>query len=183
MYLNLWQPALRSRLSPILLLATALLLANCSEPQTFLKPGPLFAAAEEVPSNQGQVYFYWPAEERGRWGNLMVGPCEESIAWVQPGGYTRLLVPPGRQCFQMDGGWQMESINTSASLDLDRLDLDVAAGQTLFVRVENGHGLFSGMSLRAVEPAKAKPEIQRCGEMIPLSEEEMRQALRARTVG
>jgi hypothetical protein len=180
MHLNLWQPALPRRLSPILLLAATLLLAHCSEPQTLLKAGPLFATAEEVPSNQGQVYFYWPAEERGRWSNLMVGSCGEAIEWVQPGGYTRLLVPPGRQCFQVERDWQMESINSSASLALDRLDLDVAAGRTLFVRVESGRGFFSEMSLRSVEPAKAKPEIQRCGEMIPLSEEEMRQAWRAR---
>ena len=53
-------------------------------------------------------------------------------------------------------------------MELASLDLDVAAGQTLFVRLEKGRGLiFSGMALRPVEPAAAEPQIKKCGRMIP----------------
>jgi hypothetical protein len=166
------------------LLTAALIFTACSEPQRFVKPGPLFTTAEKAPPLQAQVYFYWPAEEQSRWNELAIESCEGSFERVQPGGYTRLLVAPGQQCFKAEGIWSMESINATASTDLGSLDLNVTAGKTLFVRLEKGSGLlFSGMALRAVEPAKAEPEIKRCGQMIAMTEDEMRRAWQERESG
>ncbi len=75
----------------------------------------------------------------------------------------------------------MESINTSAGLEMDTLDLNVKPGQTLFVRLEKERDLlFSGMALRPVESARAEPEIRRCRKMIPMTDDEMIRAWEAR---
>ncbi len=182
MHLTLWQRTLPRPLSPILLLTTAFLLTSCSKVPTSLKPGPRFVTAEEVPPHQGQVYIYWPVEEGSPGNSLMVGTCEEAIHWVEPGAYTRALVPPGRRCFGAEKAWEMSSINSITSIEMTSLDLDIAAGQTLFLRVEK-RSLLPGMTLRSVEPAKAEAEIRRCGEMVPMSEEEMRQEWQARGSG
>ena len=172
----------RCLLSPAIL--AALVFIGCSESPSYVKPGPLFTAAEKAPSLQGQVYFYWPAEEQSRWNELLVMSCEGAVERVQPGGYARILVSPGRQCFKAEGVWAMESINSTASLEVAILDLNVEAGQTHFVRLEKGRGLLSsGMALRPVEPARAEPEIKRCGQMIPMTEDEMLRAWPARESG
>lgn len=162
------------------LLSVALALTGCSEAPSSARPGPLFMAAEKAPSSQTQVYVYWPAEEDSGRDDLSVYSCDGVTETLQPGGYARLLVEPGQQCFKVEKRWNIEALDGTAGTELASLDLDVAAGQTLFVRLEKGRGrIFSGMALRSVEPATAEPQIKKCGKMIPLTEEEMRQAWKA----
>lgn len=172
------------RLFPLLslvgLLTATLAVAGCSEAPSSVKSGPLFVAAEKAPSSQAQVYVYWPAEEQDGWDTLSVMSCEGAFETLHPGGYAKVLVSPGQQCFQLERLWNLESGTTSVGMDLASLDLDVVAGQTLFVRLEKGQGrIFSGMTLRSVEPARAEPQIKKCGKMIPLADEELIKAWKA----
>lgn len=167
----------------IFLLTVALAFNACSEVPRHLKPGPLFQAAEKVPSAQAQVYVYWPAEEPSRWSNLLIRSCEGAFGHIQASGYIRIVMPPGGQCLQAEGVWEMESINAFGSVQMARLNLNVKPGQTLFAKVEKGRGLFSEMALRSMEPAKAEPEIRECGQMVPMTEDEMLREWQAREAG
>ena len=177
------QLPLRDVLRRVLLLTAVLAFTGCSESPSYVKPGPLFAAAEKAPPLQAQIYFYWLAEEPDQWNHLSIGSCEGAYETVRPGGYVRVLVAPGRQCLTAESwwSWNVQTLDVSSGRELASLDLNVAAGQTVFVRVEKDRGLlFSGMALRPVEPARAAPEIKRCGQMIPMTEDEMLREWQAR---
>ena len=180
------QLPLRGVFRRLLLLTAVLTFTGCSESPSYVKPGPLFVATEKAPPLQAQIYFYWPAEERDQWSHLSIGSCEGAYETVRPGGYVRVLITPGRQCFTAESwwSWNAQRLGVSGGRELASLNLNAAAGQTLFVRVEKNRGpLFSGMALRPVAPARARPEIKRCGQMIPMTEDEMLREWQARESG
>jgi hypothetical protein len=169
--------AFRRALTPILLLAAALVTpTGCTDSPTFVKPGALFVATEKAPPSKALVYFYWPPEEQGRWDDLLVSSCEGAYESVLPGGFTLIPVDPGRQCFNAQWRWNVDSISAFGGTELVSVDLKVKPGQTLFVRVEKEDGL-SGVALRLVEPAKAEPEIGKCRQTIPMTPDEAAKVL------
>jgi hypothetical protein len=172
--------AFHRALTTTLLLTAILVFNGCTDSPTFVKPGALFVAAEKAPPSKALVYFYWPREEQGRWDDLLVTSCAGAFESVLPGGFTRIPVDPGRQCFHAQWRWNVDSISASVGTELANLDLDVEPGQPLFVRIEKEDGLLSGVTLRLVEPARAEPEIGRCRQTIPMTPDEAAQVLARR---
>lgn len=58
--------AFRRSLTQTLLLTAAFVSNGCTDSPSFVKPGPVFAAAEKAPPSKALVYFYWPREEQGK---------------------------------------------------------------------------------------------------------------------
>ncbi|HEX9945690.1 MAG TPA: hypothetical protein VGG03_27085 [Thermoanaerobaculia bacterium] len=141
------------------------------------KVGPLFAAAG-APPGKALVYVYWPHGEQGRFDRAAVLSCEEGgIEEIRRGAYTAFAVEPGRSCFRVERHWDVQSVGhvgAFASQDLADMELNVEAGGTYFVRLQQEPRLLvSRVALRQVEPGVASPEIRRCRRLIPLSPEEL----------
>jgi hypothetical protein len=155
-------------------LLPALALSGCKESPGFVKSGPLFAAAEKAPPGKALVYVYWPREEQGRRKRIWVTSCEGAIEEILPGGFTAFTVEPGSGCFKAEAQWDLKSGRGVASLELATVKMDIAAGQTYFVRLEQEPFLFtSRFHLRPIQLAAATPEIRRCRRSVELSSEEM----------
>jgi hypothetical protein len=158
----------------ISLLWLSLLLTACKESPKWTKAGPFFSGEDNASSTQAVVYVYWPREERGRPGQLWVGPCDETLKAVLPEGYTSFVVEPGPSCFQAERRWEFAAGKGSVSQDFGKVELKSEPGHSSFLRLAQEEGrLMSHFVLRRIEPDVAGPEIRRCRRSIPFSIEEI----------
>lgn len=156
------------------LLLAALLFNGCREPISFVKAGPLFAAAESSSPAKALVHIYWPREEQGRRRRLWVGPCDGVSEEIEPDRYTTLELEPGRACFNAERRWDLLPRDGVASQEVARVEFNTEASHTFFLRLEQVRTFpTSQYLLRQVQPAEADPEIRRCRRLIPLSPVEL----------
>jgi len=113
------------------------------------------------PAGRGQVVFFRPAKQLGRFIRLPVREGDTGIAELGPGSYAVLTVDPGPHVF------------TTHLKTTDRLALDVDAGETYFVEQTMGVGLVAGPPhLTQVEPGaferlKLKPTAKKAKDLKP----------------
>lgn len=166
-----------SRHTFILLLLLASSFNGCKESPSWVKAGPLFTTPAKPSPGGALIYVYWPREEQGRRNNLSVGPCEEGVQEILPGSYTTFVVEPGPVCLQAEVISELAHIdNASVIRHLANVELTVTPDHPSFVRLEQKPAfLTSGTVLRPVSPAVADPEIKRCRQLVPLTDDELRQ--------
>jgi hypothetical protein len=159
----------------VLLLASSL--TGCKESPSWVKEGPLFTATEKASPGGALVYVYWPREEQGGRDRLWIGPCEEGAEEMLPGSYRSFVVEPGSICLGAKKYSEIAHMDmVSVSQHLASVELTVTPDRPSFLRIEQKQTfLTSGTVLRPVAAAVADPEIKRCRQMVPLTDEEMRQ--------
>ena len=164
-----------SRYKRILLLLLASSFTGCKESPSWVKEGPLFTATEKASPGGALVYVYWPREEQGGRKHIWVGPCEKGIQEILPGSYTTFVMEPGPSCLHAEMISNLAHIdNASVIRDLADVELTVTPDHPSFVRLEQKPAfLTSGTVLRPVAAAVADPEIKRCRQMVPLTDDEM----------
>jgi hypothetical protein len=159
----------------IFLLLLALSFNGCKESPSLVKEGPLFTTTEKTPSSRALVYVYWPRQEKGQRKHIWVGPCEEGIQEILPGSYRAFVMKPGPNCLHAERISELAHIDAASVIqDLGSVELIARPDHPAFVRVEQKPVfLISGTVLRPVNPAVADPEIKRCRQLVPLTDEEM----------
>jgi len=174
---------LRGGHSLTLVLLLAVFCNGCRDSPRLVKEGTLFAAPEKASPAKALVYIYWPREEQGRRNHLWVGLCEGLSQEILPGGYTELVVEPGRNCFHAEIQSELIDNHGSVSQIFGKVELDAEPGRTFFIRLgQERLLLISRTVLRLVKPDVAGPEISRCRKSIPLTDDEfMRAVLEDRT--
>ncbi len=163
----------KSMLIFLFLLAPSL--TGCKESPSWVKEGPLFTATEKASPGGALVYVYWPREEQGGRDRLWIGPCEEGAEEMLPGSYRSFVVEPGSICLGAEKYSEIAHMDmVSVSQHLASVELTVTPDRPSFLRIEQKQTfLTSGTSLRPVAAAVAGPEIKRCRQMIPLTDDEM----------
>jgi len=161
----------------IFLLLLASSLNGCKESPSWVKEGPLFTTTPKASPGRGLIYVYWPREEQGRRNHLSVGPCEEGSQEILPGSYTTFVLEPGPVCLQADVTSELTHIDSVFVIrHLANVELTVTPDRPSFVRLEQRPAfLTSGTVLRPVNPAVAEPEIKRCRQLVPMTDEEISQ--------
>jgi hypothetical protein len=168
---------LRRRRALIFLLLLASSFHGCKESPSLVKEGPLFTTTEKASPGGALIYVYWPREEQGGRNLLWIGPCEEGAQELLPGSYRSFVVEPGSVCLQAKKNSTITHMDmASVSQELAKVEFTVTPDRPSFLRLEQKPAfLTSGTVLRPVAPAVAGPEIKRCRQLVPLTDEEMSQ--------
>jgi len=159
------------------LLLVVISLNGCKESPSWVKEGSLFTTTEKASPGRALIYVYWPREEQGGRNRLWVGPCGKGAQEMLPGSYRSFVVEPGSICLGAEKYSEIAHLDGASLIQhLADVELTAAPDRPSFLRVEQKRTfLTSGTTLRPVNPAVAGPEIKRCRQMVPLSDDELRQ--------
>ena len=108
---------------------------------------------------------------------MWIGPCEQGAEEMLPGSYRSFAVEPGSICLGAEKYSEIAHMDmVSVTQHLADVELTVTPDRPSFLRIEQKQTfLTSGTVLRPVAAAVAGPEIKRCRQMVPLTDDELRQ--------
>jgi hypothetical protein len=93
---------------------------------------------------------------------------------IEPDRYRTFTLKPGSACFNAEVRWDLAPISGIASREVTRVEVDVKASHTTFLRLEQVPTLLGfKYALRQVEERQADPAIRRCRRLIPLTPDEL----------